>query len=108
MAERLDLSDQQRQDIEEIMQAGADQVEADRARMEELRAAMHELVADFDAGEAQQLADEMGEISARMSYQRVENRAAVYQLLDENQRAELESMQEQKQERSGKRHSRKR
>ena len=47
---------------------------------------------DFDPGKAQAIADEIGQLTGRMVYQASETFAQVYQVLNAEQRTQLESM----------------
>jgi Spy/CpxP family protein refolding chaperone len=60
----------------------------------------------FDAGEAQRLADEIGQITSRMVYQAASTQARIYQLLDEEQRAELGEFMEDHEPRRDRWHKR--
>lgn len=99
LAHKLDLSEQQRTDIEGIMVSSRDAARADHQRMRQLRQELKGQTEQFDAGRAQQLADELGAITARMVYQFTSNQAGIYQLLDEEQRAAMASLIEQREER---------
>jgi len=105
MSEQLELSETQEQQIGEIFSSGKAQSEADRERMGEIRDALEAQVSSFNAGEAQKLADELGEITSRMSYQMTSKRAEVHKLLTPEQREELDAMKEQRDERKGERWS---
>ncbi len=104
MAERLELSDSQREQVESIMDSGREQSAADRARLEELREQLKAMRDDFDAGKAQQYADEIGEITSRMVYRFSSSFAEVYRLLDDDQRAELEQFEQERDQRRGRWH----
>lgn len=110
MTAKLELSESQEQQIGEILSSGKEQAQADRARMEEIREALDAQGRNFNAGEAQKLADELGEITSRTVYQMTSKRAQVYQLLSEEQREEMDAMKqrrsEHREERWGKRGSR--
>lgn len=56
----------------------------------------------FDAGAAQKIADEIGQITGRMVYRASETWAQVYQVLNAEQRAELDAMMAKRQARRGK------
>lgn len=106
MSHELELSGSQEMKIdalvEESKQAGA----ADIARLGEIREQMKVMRVDFDAGTAQRLADELGEITARMSYRMVSTHADIYQLLSPEQREELKAMSEKRDQRMEKRWAR--
>jgi periplasmic protein CpxP/Spy len=102
MTEQLELSESQEQQIGEILASGKEQSQADRKRMSEIRAALEAQRDNFNAGEAQALADELGEITSRMAYQMTSKRAEVYQLLTPEQREQMDEMKKQRDERRSK------
>ena len=104
MTERLDLTEEQQGQIKEIMASSRTQSGADRERMKVLRQQMRAQRDNFDAGEAQNIADEIGEITSRMVFQATSTHARVYQLLTDEQKAEMDAMMEKRQERRGKWH----
>lgn len=95
----LDLTQGQRAQVEGILNAGSDVREADVARLKEIREALHAQQEGFDAASARALSDEAGLIIARLTYQRVSSRAEIFQLLDEEQRTKLTTIQNAKEER---------
>lgn len=105
MTEQLELSETQEQQIGEILSSGTEQAKSDRARMGEIREALEAQQSNFNAGEAQKLADELGEITSRMAYQMTSKRAEVYQQLTPEQREEMEEFKQQRAERKGDRRS---
>ncbi len=108
MSEHLDLSEEQEQQITTILEENKAQMKADHERINEIRDALHQQRENFDAGEAQKLADELGEITTRMAYQAASKHAQVYQLLDEEQREELAELQEKRDQHKDKRWSKRR
>lgn len=96
LSDRLDLSDEQQAGIETALAAGAEQTALDRERLRELKQLLQAQVADFDAGKTQTLADEIGQLSTRMSYNRTAAFAQAYQLLDKEQRAQLDALLEER------------
>ncbi len=89
LLQSLDLSEEQRAKVDAQMSASRDATRADRERMRELREQARNLREDFDAGRAQQIADEMGQITSRLAYAKISGRAQVYALLDDEQREAL-------------------
>ena len=55
--------------------------------------------ADFDAGQAQQVADQIGVITSRLLYNHASVQAEIYTLLNEEQRLMLQQLLEQRQQR---------
>lgn len=95
MTEKLDLSDDQKTGIEAILTETRGQSAADHARLQELRQQLRAQRAGFDADTARRLADEIGEITSRMVYGAASTQAQIYQLLDEEQRTELDEFMEE-------------
>lgn len=101
MTEQLDLTATQQQQIGEILSSGKAQAEADRKRMGEIRKALEAQRSNFNPGEAQKLADELGEITSRTAYQMSSKRAEVHKLLAPEQREQMEEMKQKRGERMG-------
>jgi Spy/CpxP family protein refolding chaperone len=89
LSEHLELSEQQRSQVRDILAQNGDQVRVDRERLQALRNALEEQRTDFDAGEAQRLADELGEITSRMAFGMTSKQAQIYAVLTDEQRAEF-------------------
>lgn len=94
MADKLDLSEDQQAGIETILTETRQQSAADHARLRELRQQLRAQPGAFDADAARRQADEIGQITGRMVYQAASTQAQIYQLLDEEQRAEMEEFME--------------
>lgn len=92
LGDRLDLSSEQKSRIESLMAEGKEANAADHARMQELRKQMMGMRDNFDQQQARQLADEIGQITARLAYQTSASWSQVYQLLDAEQKARLDTM----------------
>lgn len=103
LSDRLDLSSEQQTEVESLVAAAKQSSDADRARMRELRSQMRAMMGNFDPGKAQVVADEIGQLTGRMVYQSSETFASVYQLLNAEQRAQLDSMMGSRGERRGER-----
>jgi Spy/CpxP family protein refolding chaperone len=93
MSTHLELSESQQSEMAKLLEQAREAGAADRERMRELRQQLRAQQSSFDAGTAQALADELGQITARSSYRRVETRAAIHRLLDDSQREKLEQME---------------
>lgn len=91
MAARMELTDSQQQKIAEIFSEGRDSAQADHRRLWEIREALRQQRGSFDAGEARELADELGEITSRMAYDMADRQARIYTLLTDEQRAQFDS-----------------
>jgi Spy/CpxP family protein refolding chaperone len=94
MSERLELTDVQQEEIEQIFAATRKQSVDDRKRLEELRDQLQTMRDEFDSGQAQTISDEIGAISARMAFSLAITQSQVYALLDEDQRKEYDQMLE--------------
>ena len=92
MTERLDLNSDQQTQIEALLQEGRDTVAQDHQRSKEIRDALKAMRLNFNAGEAQRLADELGSIGSRMAYTMASTQASVYQLLTEEQREKMDEL----------------
>ena len=102
LADRLGLDEDQQNSIEALMTAGQELGSVDRERLKELKESLQAQVEDFDPGATQQLADEIGEITTRLTYQRTSTRAQVHAILTPEQRTQLEALHEQRGERRSK------
>jgi Spy/CpxP family protein refolding chaperone len=101
VADRLGLTDDQESQINEIIDAAELVTAVDRERMKQIREALHAMREEFDAGEAQVLANEFGEITARLAYSGAETRAAIHAVFTPEQLQQLEEMKAQRSDMSG-------
>ena len=99
LADELDLSQEQEDEIRRLHTELKDENDTDRARLAELRELMKGQVDNFDAGQAQKYADEIGEIATRLAYSGIRTRADINALLDEEQRAAMQALMEERAER---------
>jgi Spy/CpxP family protein refolding chaperone len=95
----LDLTDEQETQIEGLIGTSLSESKTDQQRLGILREQLGAQTSSFDAGTAQQAADEVGEITGRMVFRRASTQAGVYQLLDAQQREQFASLQDQRKER---------
>ncbi|HAN69663.1 MAG TPA: hypothetical protein DCQ70_14380 [Halieaceae bacterium] len=102
MTRHLELSESQQSAIGELLQEAAAEGAEDRARMKEIREALREQGENFDATASESLTRELGEVTARSAYRRTETRAAVRDLLNEEQRAELDAAESERGKKGGK------
>jgi len=98
LSHKLDLSEEQQAEVRPLLAESLESIAADRQRFKELRKAMAEQRRDFDAGTAQSMANELGEITARMIYARTSTKAQVYALLTEEQQAQMDDMAQRRKE----------
>ena len=103
MAQELDLSESQEAQINSIVDESRESGAEDQERLGEIRTAMKAQRTDFDAGRTQKLADELGEITARMAYRMTSTQAQIYQLLEPEQREQMLELAEHREERMQKR-----
>lgn len=96
LTRHLELTAEQQAQAENLFTSSFEESSADRARMEELRETLKGSAAEFDAGTVQATADEIGDLTSRMVYRRASTQASLYQLLDEEQRAEMEEFREKR------------
>jgi Spy/CpxP family protein refolding chaperone len=92
MAEHLDLSAEQEQQITEIVNAAEISSAVDRERLQQLRDELREQSENFDEGTAQGLADELGQISGRLAYSHVSTMASVRAVFTAEQLQQLEEL----------------
>ena len=101
MTERLDLTEEQREEVASLLAAGHEATAADRQRLQELRRQLGEQGVDFDESQARAVADEIGEITSRLVFQAASTKARVQALLTHEQRAEMARMMAKRGERRG-------
>ncbi len=95
IAKKLDLNDEQQAEIKALFEQSRGAGEADRERLQALHKSLHS--ADtFNAAEVKAAADEIGEITSRMTYRRAETRYKVSQVLTGEQRLEMRAMMEKR------------
>ncbi len=99
MADRLELTDSQQVEARQIFDGISDASKVDRKRLDELRDELKNMRENFDPGRAQKIADEIGEITSRMVYRFYSSYAEFHALLTDEQKAQLEELQEQRGER---------
>ena len=103
LAKMLELTEEQEATVQTLMSTSFEESEADRERLRELRDQLRGEPGSFDAATAQAAADEIGQITSRMVFRRANDRAQIYQLLDDEQRVMMAEMAEHRREHSGKR-----
>ncbi len=88
----LSLSEEQERQIADIFHDARDSTLSDRHRMKELYAQLQQQRSAFDAGKAQAIADEIGQITARTVYALASAQAQVYATLDEQQQSRFDEV----------------
>ena len=102
MADQLDLSSEQKATVESLLSASRQGNEANRQRLQELREELMAMHGNFDADRAQQIANEIGEITGSMVFAASKTWSEVYKVLDEEQRQELDELMAKRQAQRGK------
>ena len=92
MGDKLGLSSEQESRVESLMAAGKEANAADHARMRELRTQLMAMRDSFDQQKARKISDEIGQLTSRIVYQASSTWAEVYQLLNAQQKVQLDSM----------------
>ncbi|ABA57196.1 hypothetical protein Noc_0677 [Nitrosococcus oceani ATCC 19707] len=94
MARKLDLGDDQRTQIEAIMEASKQQMSDQRDKMQANREQLRSLTTQSPLDEAavRTVADAQGDLEADMIVLRAQQRAKINAILTDEQRAELEDM----------------
>ena len=103
MTDRLDLSTEQQASVETLLTSAQQANAADRERLKVLRGEMMGLRTDFDSGKAQQMSDEIGQITARMVFEASKTWSGIYQTLNAEQQAELDELMKKREAHRGKR-----
>ena len=104
MSAKLDLSSEQQTEVSSLLAAAKQTNASDRERMTELRGQMMAQRDSFDATEVRKIADEIGQVTGRMVFRASETWSQVYQLLNAEQRAELETLMAKREAHRGMRH----
>ena len=102
MTERLELDEQQQVQVETLLRSAHQSVAADRQRLHEARGELRQMGAEFDAGRAQSLADEIGQITTRLVYQFASTQSQLQSILTPEQREQLAEFMAKRDERRGK------
>lgn len=90
MTEKLELSDSQHEQIENLLDEGLGSMKEDRARMGELRDQLKAMRTDFDEDKARGIAKELGEVTSRMTYNMASTQSEVYEMLTPAQREKMD------------------
>lgn len=89
---KLDLTPDQQIQIAAELEMVEQQMSAEREYLAALKSELRALQSDFDASLAAELAADIGDATANLVLNLATSKAAIYQLLDEDQRAELEEL----------------
>ena len=101
MAEKLNLSDEQRTSMQAIIDESKPEITALREKMRETRKQLKQLAHTnpYNEAEVRKLADAQGDLKAEMIVLRMQQRSKISNVLTEEQRTQMKEMRE-------KRHSR--
>jgi len=101
MAEKLNLTDAQKEQVKQIMEASRAKIKPLKETMRASRQKMKELTAggQFDEAQIQAVASEQGAISAQMIVEKQRTKAQIFQILTDEQKAQAAQMKEQMKER---------
>ena len=104
MAAWLELSDTQRAELQQLREAHAPQMKAQREKLAELRSAEHALdpTADGYVAEVQKIAEERASLRVEHATARAEQRQLMAGILTEEQRAKLAKARDKHKMRDGK------
>ncbi|MBT4521530.1 MAG: hypothetical protein HOC23_16140 [Halieaceae bacterium] len=94
MVERLDLSADQELQIGNLVQSEHHSTAPDRERLKALHKQLRAQSDNYDAGQVQHMANEVGEITSRLTYSKASTHAQVNLLLTEEQRELARAMHE--------------
>jgi Spy/CpxP family protein refolding chaperone len=94
LAKMLELTEEQEASVQSLLTTSFEESEVDKERLHVLKEQLLDQPDTFDAGAAQTAADEIGQITGRMVYRMASNYAAIYQLLDDEQKVEMKEMAE--------------
>ncbi len=94
LARKLDLGDDQRTQIEAVVEASKQQISAQRDKMQANREQLRSLTMQrpLDVAAVRTFADAQGDLNADMIVLRAQQRAKINTILTDEQRAELEDM----------------
>jgi Spy/CpxP family protein refolding chaperone len=98
MTKILDLTEEQQAVIEPLLVSTFEEAKVDGARLDVLRKTLHDQRDVFDEVTAHAAADEIGQLTGRLVYRMASAQAAVYKLLDEEQKVAMNKMEEWRQE----------
>lgn len=91
MADRLDMSDDQRIQVKALLEAEHKRLQTERGKLAELRSQLMSMYDEFDSEKAKEITDQMGIISGKLAYSRAHSLSEISEILTEEQRAQLGS-----------------
>lgn len=110
LARKLDLSDEQQEEMKALNEAHRSNTKELRKAMRGNRKALAEQgkADSFNSTEVERLAEQKGDLVRQLTVAKMEHRHAVAQLLNDEQRAKLKEMKQQRKERKKDRKSKRR
>jgi len=102
MTSRLELTEEQQQKVQAILEDSRKASTADISQLQELRSQLAPLGETFDATRAREVADKIGALTGSMVYRATETHAQIYQLLDDQQKAKMQGMMQERETRRDK------
>ena len=96
MAKMLGLTEEQEATVNTLLAHSLEESERDKERLHVLREQLRGQADTFDEVSTQLAADEIGQITSRMVYRRASTHAAIYQLLDDEQKVEMDEWSAQR------------
>lgn len=101
---KLDLSAEQQTQVQQLLASSREATTDGYKRLSDLREELMNMRADFDAGKARKIADEIGELTSQLIFETSSTWAGVYQLLNAQQKTEMDQLMAQRESRRGKWH----
>ena len=101
MAAKLNLTDAQKEQVKQIMEASRAKTESLREASKVNRKKMHEATANgqFDEATVSAIAQEQAGISAQLTVEKLRVKSQMFQILTAEQKAQMAQMKEQRKER---------
>lgn len=106
MADRLDLSDAQQEQAEQIISGAVEQGQQYREEMSSLREQLRAMQGNFDPDTARSLSQQIGTLTGEVVYLMASTHARIYDMLTPEQREQMEALREHWEERRDKWHHR--
>ncbi len=104
LTERLDLSDDQQDQVRALLSDSRERTAAEREEMRSLHEQLRALRGQFDADKARALTRRMGEITGDMMYEFAQVQAETYALLNDQQKQRMEKIMAEREDRRDRRH----
>ena len=96
LADHVGMTDEQESRINQLINASQLESAVDRERIQQIHEALRSMNDNFDPGRAQLLADELGEITARLAYSGAQIRAEIHKIFTAEQLQQLETLKSER------------